>query len=244
MRLTDLADYLRGSGLTVVEQPGWRTRGVPFPGKPDTVLAHHTATSAKAAGDLPTLRLLVEGRSDLPGPLSQLALSRSGVVHVLAGGKANHAGRGAWRGQDSSSRTLGIEAEHPGGAAPWTAVQYDAYVALCAALCTYLGITPARVCGHREWALPAGRKVDPTFDLGRFRQHIEDHLHAPRPSEEDDMAASFTFNDGEKTYWRDGGDTIHIPTMADVNALYAVGVKAIGKLSPEMTARLVEAAKQ
>lgn len=176
MRLTDLADYLRSKGLTVVTHPGWEHRGAELPGKPDTVICHHTATSAKAKGDLPSLRLLVEGRPDLDGPLCQLALSRAGIVHVLASGKANHAGKGQWRGQTSSARTIGIEAEHPGGTAAWTGVQYDAYVRLCAALCRYLEVDPSRVCAHREWALPKGRKVDVTFDMDRFRANVRTAL--------------------------------------------------------------------
>ncbi len=64
------------------------------------------------------------------------------------------------------------------------------------------------------------------------------------PAQESDMAASFTFHDGEKTYWRDGGDTIHIPHASDVTALHTAGVRPIGRLTPEFTARLVEAAKQ
>jgi hypothetical protein len=190
MRLTDLADYLRKHGLIVVEHEGWRQRGVPFPAKPDTVICHHTASSARAPGDLPTLRLLLEGRSDLPGPLCQIALARSGVVHLIAAGKANHAGKGAWRGQTSSAHTLGIEAEHPGGTAVWTARQYDAYVNLCAALCRYLEVDPDRVCGHREWALPVGRKVDVTFDLDTFRAKVRQRLGAATPTpapDEDEM---------------------------------------------------------
>lgn len=251
-RLTDLADVLRHAGLVVVEHPGWTHRGADLPAMPDTILCHHTATSARTAGDLPTLRLLVEGRpapNRLPGPLSQLALSRSGVVHVLAAGKANHAGAGAWRGQTSSARTIGIEAEHPGGYAGWPRAQLDAYVALCAALCRYLQVGPERVCGHKEWALPRGRKPDPNLDMDVFRQQVRIALTSrptpptPTPTSEDPM--SFVCDDGVKTYLRDGGDTIHIPAQKDVDALLALGAKdGRGKLSPEMVRRLVEAAKQ
>lgn len=188
MRLTDLADYLRSQGLVVVETAGWKTRGTPLPGKPDTIICHHTATPERAKGDLPTLRLLIDGREDLPGPLCQLALSRSGVVHVIAGGKANHAGKGTWRGQSASSRTIGIEAEHPGGAASWSGSQYDAYVRLCAALCRYLEVDPNRVCAHKEWAQPKGRKVDVNFDMDGFRSQVRARLSQPvvQPKPEED----------------------------------------------------------
>ena len=66
----------------------------------------------------------------------------------------------------------------------------------------------------------------------------------PTPVQEDDMAASFTFNDGKKTYWRDGGDTVWVPEQTDVAKLHAGGVKDLGRFSAEFTARLVEAAKQ
>lgn len=183
MRLTDLAGYLRGAGLTVVEHPGASVRGVDLAGKPDTIVCHHTATSPRARGDLPSLGLLISGRPDLAGPLCQLALSRAGIVHVISTGKANHAGPGEWRGQTRSGLTIGIEAEHPGGDTPWTAVQYDAYVTLCAALCRYLEVDANRVCAHREWALPAGRKTDVTFDMDDFRRKVRERL--AHPSEDD-----------------------------------------------------------
>lgn len=182
MRLLRLADHLRADGLVVVEAQGWRARGVDFPARPDTIIAHHTATPDRAKGDLPTLRVLIDGRADLPGPLCQVALSRSGVVHMIAAGKANHAGRGAWRGQTSSASTIGVEAEHPGGDTPWPVRQYDAYVALTASLCRYLKVDALRVASHAEWALPAGRKTDPNFDMTRFREQVTAHL-APEDDE-------------------------------------------------------------
>lgn len=171
MRLLWLAEDCRRAGLKVVEVPGWETRGAEFPIIPNTVLAHHTATSAKAPGDLPSKQLLIDGRPDLTGPLCQVALGRNGTVYIVASGKAQHAGKGAWRGETSSSRTIGVEAEHD-GLGPWPRVQYDAYVLLAATLLRGLGQGAERVCGHREWALPHGRKVDPKFDMDLFRREV------------------------------------------------------------------------
>lgn len=247
MRLLDLADFLRKAGLTVMEADGWKERGVPFAAKPDTIVCHHTATSSRVAGDLPTLGVLIRGHSTLPGPLSQLGLSRTGVVHVLASGKANHAGRGRWMRQESSARTIGIEAEHPGGTTGWPREQYAAYVDLVAALCRYLDIPPAQVAGHKEWATPAGRKVDPNFDMTLFRQVVEARL-APPPApprmfqEEDSM--TFVFNNQGTTYLRDGGDTIAIPHWDDALKFIAQGARDLTELSDDMTTALLEAAKQ
>lgn len=186
VRLTSLATFLREAGLEVVEVKGWKTRGKPLPGMPDTILCHHTAGPAK--GEIPTLNILINGRPDLPGPLCQLGLSRSGVVYVISSGKANHAGRGEWKGQCESGRTIGIEAENVGDGKPWPVKQLDAYERLCAALCRFLNVGPERVCGHREWALPWGRKTDPAgIDMSAFRDRVRSHLTGTPTEGDDDM---------------------------------------------------------
>jgi hypothetical protein len=192
-RLTWLPDTLRAAGLSVVELPGWRTRGVDLPREPEVVICHHTATPASAKGDLPTQRILIDGRSDLPGPLCQLALGRSGTVYIVAAGKANHAGKGAWAGVTRSDHTLGIEAENPGDGSPWPKVQLEAYAVLCATLLDHLGQPAGHCAGHKEWALPEGRKTDPDFDMHAFRVLVQNHMSgghpAPTPSKEwDEMA--------------------------------------------------------
>jgi hypothetical protein len=191
-----LAEDCLNAGLKVVQLPGWETRGAEFPAMPTTVICHHTATPAKARGDLPSKPILIDGRSDLPGPLCQVALGRNGTVYLVASGKANHAGKGAWKGLTSSAQTLGIEAEHP-GVGPWPDKQYRAYVLLVAVLLRGLGQKAERCCGHKDWALPAGRKTDPNFDMGAFRTAVRNELAAlnaahqpPAPStkEWDEMA--------------------------------------------------------
>jgi hypothetical protein len=199
MRMLWLREDCLAAGLKVVEVDGWHTRGVEFTAMPTTVVCHHTATAASAKGDLPTRRILINGRSDLPGPLCQVGLGRNGTVYLIASGKANHAGKGAWKGETTSARTLGIEAEHP-GTGPWPDKQYDAYVRLVAVLLRGIGQNAERACGHKEWALPAGRKSDPNFDMAPFRSlvraqltTIADHgggkgTSAPTTEEWDEMA--------------------------------------------------------
>lgn len=172
MRHTWLATVARSAGLTVVEHTGWASRGGTT-GKPEVVVAHHTGTPLSIPSDLPTLGILLDGRPDLPGPLCHYALSRAGVVHVIAAGKANHAGKGRWAGTDLSINTVGIEAEHPGGKAHWPDVQLDAYDRLCAAILRHIGQPASHLAGHKEWALPAGRKVDPNLDMNAMRRRVE-----------------------------------------------------------------------
>jgi N-acetylmuramoyl-L-alanine amidase len=163
MLLLDLADACRKSGLPVVEQTGWRTRGHGPMSGVRTILAHHTA--GPGTGELPSLGTVRDGRPGLEGPLSQLMLARSGTVHVIAAGECWHAGNVAVPTTQSNPWSLGIEAEHD-GVSPWPAAQYAAYVRLCAALCAHYRLGADRVMGHKEVAVPAGRKSDPNFQDG------------------------------------------------------------------------------
>lgn len=172
MRLLWLPERLRAWGLDVVEVPGWQDRGRDFLTAPRVAIGHHTATPARVPGDLPTLPILRDGRPDLRGPLCQVATGRSGTAYVLAAGKANHAGRGAWRGSTRSDDTVGNEVEHP-GIGLWSPAQLDAFDLVMAALLDGLDQSAEQYCGHREWALPRGRKVDPGgVDLDAQRDRI------------------------------------------------------------------------
>ena len=172
-----LADALRAEGVTVEEHPGWRERGsATF--NPKGVICHHTAGPAR--GDAPSLRICVEGRSDLPGPLCQIVLARSGRAIVIASGRANHAGPGGWRGLEGNTSVFGIEAENTGVGEPWSAVQLDAYVRCVAALCRRGAIPVGMVCGHKEWA--PRRKIDPKgIDMVRFRADVVARLGPVSP---------------------------------------------------------------
>jgi N-acetyl-anhydromuramyl-L-alanine amidase AmpD len=145
------------------------------------VICHHTATAA--AGNMPTLGVLTRGRADLRGPLSQLGLGRDGTFYVIAAGRANHAGLGSWEGVTSgNSSFIGIEAENSGRREdPWPDVQIDAYRRGAAAILRQVGAGANMCCGHKEYALPRGRKPDPTFDMAAFRTAVADLLAGATP---------------------------------------------------------------
>lgn len=174
--LTWLPEVLEGAGLKVAEQPGWRTRGRGEMGQVRGVMCHHTA--GPLSGIMPSLGIVTEGRSDLPGPLAQLCLGRDGTFFVVAAGRANHAGAGSWEGiTTGNSSFIGIEAENTGHttgpkADPWPEVQLDAYRRGVAAILKRIGGSAGMCCGHKEYALPAGRKPDPTFDMNAFRSQV------------------------------------------------------------------------
>lgn len=188
--LTWLPEVLEDAGIKVAEQPGWRTRGRGDVRQIRGVICHHTATARKDSGNMPSLRVVTEGRSDLAGPLAQLCLGRDGTFFVVAAGRANHAGEGMWQGISSgNSSFIGIEAENTGkvsgpNAEPWPDVQMDAYRRGVAAILKKIGADAIMCCGHKEYALPPGRKPDPTFDMNDFRFKVAAIMAgtAPAPS--------------------------------------------------------------
>lgn len=183
-RADRLADALASRGLDVVEHRGWETRGsASF--NPRGCVIHHTGRGSVDG----LAALCINGRADLPGPLCQVLLAPDGACHVIAAGRANHAGRGGWRGLTGNSSVFGIEAVHPGTPdVPWPAIQLAAYVECSAALLDLAGAPAVMCCAHREWAAPPGRKPDPVgIDMDAFRTrvaHALDRRPGPVPSRE------------------------------------------------------------
>lgn len=167
-RALGIPEWLAAFGVHVVLEPGWDTRGNgDF--DPKGVVCHHTAVKGSA------VKVCINGRPDLPGPLCNIVLARDGVAHVIAAGRANHAGRGGWRGLSGNRSVFGIEADND-GREPWPAVQAAAFQLVTAALLHGVGSPAEMACGHKEWA--PGRKVDPhTIDMNAFRAGVALDLH-------------------------------------------------------------------
>lgn len=168
-----LPKVLKDAGLKVAEVPGWKTRSRGTVGAIKGVMCHHTAGAS--SGNMPSLRLVTNGTSSLSGPLSQLCLGRDGTFFVVAAGRANHAGRGKWQGiKSGNTNFIGIEAENTGLGTdfPWPEVQMDAYRRGVAAILTHIKKKPIMCCGHKEYGLPAGRKIDPLFNMNVFRTQV------------------------------------------------------------------------
>ena len=134
-----LPDVLEAAGLKVALCDGWEDRGHGDLEQVKGVLCHHTA--GPRTGNMPSLGIVRDGRPDLPGPLSQLGLGRDGTFYIIAAGRANHAGKGDWKGiKTGNSSLIGIEAENTGGPNdfPWPQVQIDAYQRGVAAILQHL----------------------------------------------------------------------------------------------------------
>lgn len=175
-QLTWIPNALRDVGLTVIEIPGWQTRGHGDMSTPKMVICHHTGEPIDT-NLTPALSVLIKGRPDLTGPLCNLGLGQDGKFYMIAAGKAYHAGKGLWRGvSNGNGEGIGIEAENNGLKEPWPKVQMDAYALGCATLLMHIRAAPIMCAGHKEYALPHGRKEDPNFDMDKFRQSISWHM--------------------------------------------------------------------
>jgi hypothetical protein len=187
MRLLWLPSVLRAAGLTVHEVSGWRERGSSSWGPIVGLTCHHTAGS-RSSTDAGEIGVLVNGRPDLPPPIAQLYLSRTGHWHVVASGRANHNLVG-WAGPNEgygNSQLIGVEAQHSGGDEPWTDIQYQSYVRGVAAIARHVGFSANRVAGHKEHQ--PGAKTDPSFSMTRFRTDVATAMAHPSDDPlEDDM---------------------------------------------------------
>jgi len=167
-----------GLGPYLEEVPDWETRGSSS-FAPACTIGHHTA--GPLSGDRPSLNICVNGRSDLPGPLCNDFLSRSKVI-LVAGGRANHAGTGGFRGLVGNSAAFGNEAESNGvgrkdGTPDWSEFQRWAFPRVHAAHLSVLKRDASWYAGHRDWTT---RKIDPTaIETAALRREIADLLANP-----------------------------------------------------------------
>lgn len=171
MYLTDLADACRKSGLSVVERPGWQSRGHGEMSGVRSIMCHHTAGPSE--GDAPSLNYIQKNG------LCHLVLSRSGGVYVVQAGLGWHAGVVS-RTDYSNKWSIGIEAEAT-GTDPWPSIQYDAYVVLARILADHYKVPNSMIVGHKEAASPKGRKIDPNFDMAEFRIRVAGLNKQPSP---------------------------------------------------------------
>lgn len=201
-RMLWMADALHEASIPFIAEPGWETRGSST-FDPQGGVIHHDALPAtvKAAN---AVRLMRDGRSDLAGPLCNVwgddDNDRTGergdpVAHLIAAGRANHAGRGGWLGMSGNSKVWGIEARNNGIGEPWTPQMVEFLQRISAAFAHYAGHGPEKICGHKEWA--PGRKIDPAgIDMHEFRAEVKwflgtaDSPVLPTPAMGDAQAAS------------------------------------------------------
>lgn len=203
MYVNDLASLARGAGLTVTEVGGWIGHNHGQFNSIECIVIHHTAGAP--TGDYPSLNVVRNGRTGLPGPLAQLGVGRSGRVYTISNGVAWHAGtvRETWM---NNYHAIGIEVESVGTGPEWPSVQVHATAKLVAALCKRYGVPVSRVLGHKEVCSPVGRKVDPVGipgDMPAFRTLVQQYISGTAKNGDDDMQPTDVVKDpgGGKWGW-------------------------------------------
>ena len=165
--LTQLAQWLRDAGLTVIEYDGWQTRARGSGGyseNPLCVVWHHTASDASWDGQRDADYIAIQ---DADAPLANLYIERSGAVWVLAAGATNTNGKGKQmtfsRGtvpQDGmNARAVGVEMGNNGIGEPWPQAQIDAAFIATNVINAKIGNQPTDLTTHNEYA--PDRKIDP-----------------------------------------------------------------------------------
>lgn len=173
-----LEDVLREAlGDRLVVHEGWKERGAG--GVMGTIwgtMIHHTGNVNER---VEVIRDGVQQPSGwLPGPLSQCLITPDGKCHLIAVGPCNHAGGGNWGTLTNGNRdSIGFECAYS-GSGPWPQKQIITMRDATAAISKKIGKKAAdSVCGHKEYAKPQGRKVDPgNMDMNWFRAEVQKDL--------------------------------------------------------------------
>lgn len=157
---------------------------------PVGIMWHYTATPPRGR-NLPTLNVVRDGRSDLPGPLCHYLLGRDGTVAVITTGKANHAGAGSQRVLDSvranrpppspggtqvggNTWFVGVEMEAD-ASSDYTDAQRSAGLKLAVSLSRAMDVGHNTHIGHQEWTTRKG-DPGPAWPMGPFRRQIQTAL--------------------------------------------------------------------
>lgn len=172
---TGLDRVARETGYPVEEVDGWEKRGHGGMTSCKTIVIHHTA-GADNGKDYNSYNTVLNGRPGLEGPLAQLGIGRNtGTIFVFAAGRAWHAGK-VLKTDYNNDNAIGIEIENNGTGEKYGSKTYGAAVALAAELVIEFKLDVSDVRGHKEICDPPRRKIDPSFDMGQFRQDVAAYI--------------------------------------------------------------------
>lgn len=179
------ADARRLGGLVEFE-PGWETRGNGTSANYEGGVVHHTAFLSSAGNPFPAKSTLKAGRSDLPGPLCNVAgpWCEDGAPRlvVIAAHPANHAGASGGKSMGPlpvtslfNPRVFGLEIDY-GGVVPMTKGQRKAATIFSRALVNVLRRSAEYVRAHAETSITGkwdpGEAPNRTIDMAAFRQGV------------------------------------------------------------------------
>lgn len=169
--MTGLDRVAKSTGRKVVLVDGWEKRGHGPMNSVTSIICHHTA-GPNNGKNYPSLDTVQNGRPGLAGPLAQIGIGRDGTIYVIASGVAYHAGKVAST-KYNNWNAIGIEAENNGVGEKWGDEIMESYVLFVRALVDEFKLQLSAVLGHKEVAVPKGRKIDPSFDMDEFRKAVK-----------------------------------------------------------------------
>lgn len=178
-----LPSALRAEGATVKVVAGWQDRGRPASTggfDPYATGWHHTGTKTSMANPCPTLHTCIVGRPDLAGPLCAALIGYDGIIHVIAAGRANHAGKSNGVGPlfvgDGNTQMVGFEIDYDGTQA-MSPQQYEASIMAGAACERHFGHGENYCLGHKEWSVTG--KWDPGgYNMNSMRADVGARLQS------------------------------------------------------------------
>lgn len=167
-RITWLPKVLRDAGIVVVLHDGWETRGLSTdrPFEPRAVVWHHDASPV---GDSPGVPSYMIRNYETAG--AQVWVDRQGRWHIIASGRAAHAGA-VLAGKPDNYTSIGIETDHTSGEG-WPDALLKSLRTGTAAIFRFWNVSVDALHFHKTICDPPGRKVDPAgLDLTSERDRV------------------------------------------------------------------------
>jgi hypothetical protein len=181
-------EIFRAHGVPVTFEPGWDRRGNGQTSAYQGGIEHHVAGGYNATCP----PVLIQGRSDLAGPLCNFAGLSGGGIHVVAAHPANHAGASGGPSNGPFPRTnlfnrlvMGLEICYPGNS-PMTDAQYRTAKVFAYAMKVLFGDIE-RCRAHAETSIEG--KWDPGYAPGKTISMAVLRADAAKLQEGEDMSA-------------------------------------------------------
>jgi hypothetical protein len=211
----------------VIEQSGWQSRAQSGSFSPRGLIRHWDASSPGSHGAIEYMQ------SNIACNISTCRgnSSHGPSVHVIAAGRAWHAGEGAFGAfpkDQGNTYAIGHEIAHTVDE-PWTDAQMNVVTAAEQAILRHLGSdVHTEWCTHSEYA--PTRKIDTTEgkygqDANAERARLAGGTVPPSGGEDDDMPIMLTNPGNNQVALLDGGKMCYISQPTTVGNLQAAGVK-------------------
>jgi hypothetical protein len=225
---TWLADVLRAAGVPVIEQSGWKDRAQSGSFTPVGLIRHWDASGPGTHGAIEYMQ------SNIACNISTCRgnSAHGPTVHVIAAGRAWHAGEGAFGAfprDQGNTYAIGHEVAHTVDE-PWGSVQLDVVTRAERAILAHLGAdVNTEWCTHDEYA--PTRKIDTQGgaygqDTAAERAKLKSGGTPPLPDLEEVEAMLLQRSSDKKGVLITGGHAVWVSSGSDYSAMKGGGLPA------------------